>query len=192
MSFLAPVSRPWWLFFSVVFLAACSDDPVSYSAPVGINLKAKGDDVKNGVVVDEKNITTESGNPYGAFVSEARKRLGREPGRIEVSSASLLLGATSKGVTTLEQVLTGRVDLQFVMNDTNNTFLVGHLMGPTGPGPRAFTVDFAPSGLQGADWQKLLGGSFKVVLRGTAVSSFVGAKDTEADMQVTLQFAAFE
>ncbi len=50
-------------------LAACGDDPVSYSEPVGINLKAKSSDTINNVVTDDKGINTESGNPYGAFVS---------------------------------------------------------------------------------------------------------------------------
>lgn len=66
----------------LVVLAACGDDPVSFSAPVGINLKAKSGDVSNNVVSDEKGITTESSNPYGAFVTDARAQIGRDPGSI--------------------------------------------------------------------------------------------------------------
>ena len=51
---------------SVVSVVACSSDPVSYSAPVGINLKAKAGDAAAGAITESKGITTESGNPYGA------------------------------------------------------------------------------------------------------------------------------
>lgn len=170
---------------------ACSSDPVAYSAPVGINLKAKGGDVKGGVVVDDKGITTESGNPYGAFVTEARKSLGKDPSRIEVTSAQMLLGGASKGVSALEQVFTDRVDLLFVMNDTNNSFPVAHAIAPKGGGPVNFSVDFDAKTVQAADFSKLSGGGFKVVVRGAAAPTFAG-KDMEADLQVVLRFEAFE
>jgi hypothetical protein len=171
---------------------ACSGDPVSYSAPVGINLKATGEDARSGVVVDEKNVNTESGNPYGAFVGEARKQLGRDPGRIEVAQATLLLGGTSQGVTALEQVLLGRIDVQFVLDDTNNSYNVAHLENAAGTGPVAFQVDFRPESLAPTDQAKLLSGGFKVVLRSAAAPAFMGRKDASADLQVSLEFAAFE
>ena len=108
----------------VLCTGACGDDPVSYSAPVGINLKAKSADTVNGVVSDEKGIKTESGNPYGAFVNDARKQLGRDPGVIDVERVELFLGAGSTGVTALGEVFTGTVDVLFQMNDTNNSYPV--------------------------------------------------------------------
>jgi len=74
-------------FAALAVLAACGDDPVSFSAPVGIELKAKSDDVMNGVITEDKGITTESGNPYGAFINDATARLGRAPGRVEIDGA---------------------------------------------------------------------------------------------------------
>jgi hypothetical protein len=171
---------------------ACGADPVSYSAPVGINLKASGDEARSGVVVDEKNVNTESGNPYGAFVGAARTQLGREPGRIEVAKVTLTLGGTSQGVTALDQVLQGRVDIQFVLDDTNNSYNVAHLDSAAGSGPVAFQVDFAPGSLSPADRTKLLSGGFRVVLRSAAAPTFIGRKDAKADLQVSLEFAAFE
>src|ERR1051325_8993418 len=106
----------------LVVLAGCGDSPVNYSAPVGINLKAKSGDVVQNVVSDKKSITTESGNPYGAFVGAAQQRLGRDPSRIEITGITIVLGADSTGVTTLDQVFTGQVDVLFLMNDTNNTY----------------------------------------------------------------------
>jgi len=105
-------------------LAGCGDDPVSYSAPVGINLKAKSANSTNGVVTDEKGINTESGNPFGAFVTDARRELGRDPGYIDVDEVTVLLGAGSTGVTRLGEVFTGNVEVLFQMNDTNNTYPV--------------------------------------------------------------------
>src|SRR5215468_5571204 len=103
----------------LIVLAACGTDPVSFSAPVGINLKVKSGEVLSNAVSDQKAITTESGNPFGAFVSDAQHKLGKDPARIEVHQLTLTLGAQSIGVTKLEEVYTGDVDVAFIMNDTN-------------------------------------------------------------------------
>ena len=178
---------------SLLFLVACGDDPVSYSEPVGLTLKAKSDDTTNGVVTDEKGITTESGNPYGAFVSNARRELGNtDPGAIEVEKVELFLGADSTGVTTLGGVFNGNVEVLFQMNDTNNSYPVAHgtIEAATGAGPFGLAIDFDPA-IPDADYAKLLGGSFKVIVRGPAASGFE-TKGADADLQTTLTFAAFE
>src|ERR1041384_3376172 len=115
-----------------LLVAACGSDPVSFSAPVGINLKAKSGDVASTAISEDKAITTETGNPYGAFVSDATMKLGHEPTRIEIDHATLLLGAQSTNVTKLEDVFTGVVDVAFIMNDTGNTYDVGTVSNPTG------------------------------------------------------------
>lgn len=171
---------------------ACGDDPVSYSAPVGINLKAKGSDAKNGVVVDEKGITTESANPFGEFVKEARARLGgADPTRIELGHLTLTLGGKSKGVLALEEVFSGEVTVLFVMSDTDNSFNVGSVLDPKGAGPVDLAISFDHAQMGPADYEKLLAGSFKVVLRGAVATSFDGA-DAEADLLLTFGFSAFE
>ncbi|MGE0401331.1 MAG: hypothetical protein AB7T06_31785 [Kofleriaceae bacterium] len=177
-----------------VFAMGCSDDPLSYSAPVSINLKAKSGDTQNAVVTDEKNITTESGNPYGAFVSDAQDALdGRDPAVIDVDEVELFLGAGSTGVTTLGEVFAGEVDVLFQMNDTNNTYPVASrtLDAQTPAGPIAFDVEFPADDVPDADYAKMLTGSFKVVVRGGAATGFetMGA---DADLQTTFTFAAFE
>ena len=178
---------------AALLLAACGDDPVSYSEPVSINLKAKSDDVANGVLTDDKGITTESSNPYGAFVTNARRELGGvDPGSIEVDKIEVFLGAGSKGVTTLGEIYDGNLEVLFEMNDTNNSYTVGHgtITAATGAGPVGLAVDFDPA-LPSADYEKLLGGSFKVITRGPAAAGFNG-KTADADVQVTFTFAAFE
>ena len=174
-----------------VCTAACGDDPVSYSAPVGINLKAESGAVNNAVISDEKGITTESGNPYGAFMTDARTQLGHDPARVELDGLDLTLGATSTGVTALEQVFTGDVDVLFLMNDSNNTYNAGRVTNPTGPGPVEVDVSFASDAVTDVDWDKLLGGGFKVVIRGTAATDFA-SKGAKADLQLMFSFAAFE
>lgn len=176
------------------FAAACGDDPVSLSQPVGISLKAKSDDVQSngGSVTDEKAINTESGNPYGAFVTAARQALGgADPARIEVDKATLYLALTSTGVSALEEVFSAQVDIGFVMNDTNDSFPVARANAPTGRGPHELEVLFTPPAPGTTNFPKLLGGSFKVVLNGPAAAGFT-AKGANADLQVTFTFTAFE
>jgi hypothetical protein len=175
-----------------IALSACGgDDPVSYSAPVAINLKAESGAVSGTVVSDEKGITTETGNPYGAFVTDARAKLGADPGRVEIDGLSLTLGANSTGVTALEQVFTGPVEVLFLMNDTNNTYAVGTVIDPSGT-TKAVSVSFDTDVVvSSVDYAKFLGGSFKVVIRGTAATGFA-TKGAKADLQLTFTFAAFE
>jgi hypothetical protein len=174
-----------------ISMAACGADPISYSAPVGINLTAKSGDVMNSAISDDKGITTESGNPYGAFVNAAQVKLGHDPSRIEVDSVTLTLGAQSTGVTTLDEVYTGDVDVAMITNDTNNTYDVGHVTSPTGVGPDPIGVVFQSVDVPDADFAKMLSGSFKVVIRGTAATAF-SSKGAQANLQVTFTFAAFD
>jgi hypothetical protein len=180
------------LILLLLLAPACGSDPVSYSNPVGLNAKAKSGDVDNSVISEAKDIQTESGNPYKVFMDGAHQALGgRDPSVIEVTSLSLLLGAQSTNVTKLDEVFTGRVDALFLMNDTNNTFPVGHVMSPTGGGPVALDIDFDSSQFTGVDRTNLLAGKLKVVIRGTAAAGFAG-KGAEANLQLNLVFRALE
>ena len=176
---------------SLIAFAACSDDPVSYSAPVGINLKAESGSVSGTAISDEKSITTESGNPYGAFVADARAKLGHDASRIEIDEVTLTLGALSTGVTALEQVYAGDVDVLFLMNDTNNSYPIGRVGNPMGTGPVDVVVLLDSDAISDTDWPKFLGGSFKVIIRGTAATDFQ-SKGAKADLQLNFTFAAFE
>jgi hypothetical protein len=176
---------------SLPLVAACGSDPVSYSAPVGIEVHAKSGDVAQGVVTEQKDITTESGNPYGAFITDATAKLGgKQPARIEIDSLTLTLGAQSTGVTSLDQVVTGDVDVAFLANSSNNTFDAGHVTSPTGVGPVAIDPDFDWSMGGTQDTAQMLGGSFKVVLRGPAATDFM-TKGADATLELTFTFTAF-
>lgn len=175
-------------------LVACGDDPVSYSQPVTINLKAKSDDTVNNVVEDDKSITSENSNPYGKFVGDAKAALGgADPSRIALEATTLTLGAGSTGVLGLGEVFTGNVEVNFTTNDTNNTFPAawGVVAATVGSGPLELTSGFSTDPVSTTDFAKLLGGSFKVGIRGPAAAGFA-AKGADADIQVTLTFVAYE
>jgi hypothetical protein len=173
-------------------LAGCSDDPVNYSAPVGIELKTKSGEVTaSNALTPEKSITTESGNPYGAFVNEAEGKLGRAPGSLDLDKLTITLGAGSTNVANLEQVMTGDVYVSFLMNDTNNTYVIGHFGSPTGIGPVDGHSSYDWSAVAEQDIEKMLGGSFKVVLNAPAAADF-STKGAEAVLQLTFTFSAYE
>ena len=173
--------------------AACAGEPVTVSAPVGVSLKARSSEIVNGMVACDKPINTEPGNPYGAFVSDARARIGRDPGIIDVERVELFLGAGSVGVTSLGEVFAGDVDLLFQMNETNNAYLVarGAIGSGSAAGPVGFDVAFAAAEVPDLDYVRLLLGSFKLVARGPAAPSFE-TRGAVVDLQVTLTFAALE
>ncbi len=182
------------LAWTILAVAGCSDDALRYSEPVSINLKAKSADTVQGVVSDDKGITTESGNPYGKFVGDARDQLGgRDPGTIALEATTVLLGGGSTGVARLGEVFTGDVEVLFEMNDTGNSFPAAHgtIAATDGGGPIALAASFGSDGIGSADYAKLVGGSFKVVMRGPAAADFM-TKGADADIQITLTFAAYE
>jgi hypothetical protein len=73
----------------------------------------------------------------------------------------------------------------------DNTYEVGTVNNPSGVGPIEVAIGLAGGDLAPQDFTKYLGGSFKVVARGTAAPGFV-AKGAEASLQLTFTFAAFQ
>jgi hypothetical protein len=180
---------------SWTLIVGCSDDdPVNYSAPVGIELKAEADKVVSGALSEDKTITTESGNPYGAFIAGAQDALGGDdPSDIDVESVTVALAADSDGVVGLGEVFDGTFEVLFQMNDTDDTFAVA--AGPIGAdddgGPIELDVDYDSESVSEANYDKLLSGSFKVVYRAPVQASFAGS-GSKANLQVTFTFVAYE
>ena len=180
------------ILLGAVVLAACGgDDPVSYSAPVGINLKVESGDVSGAAISNDKDITNETGNPYGDFVTDARDQIGTDPTRVELEHLTLTLGAQSTGVTALEQVYVGDVDVLFLMHETNNTYPAGRVTNPSGAGPIEVDVLFESDAVATQDWSKFLSGGYKVSIRGPAAPDF-STKGATADLLLSFTFAAFE
>lgn len=172
-------------------LGACSD-PVSTSSPISLNDKIKSGDVKSGTGTLKKSVTSESGNPWSAFIKDTRDQLGGDPGDIELLSASLTLSTESKGVTSIGEVFAGAVDVQFEMNDSNNIYPVA---GTTVDAEAGRTVELMPdfdfSSIAEQDREKLFNGSFDVILTGPVVAGFESA-DAEAAFQMSFVFESFE
>jgi hypothetical protein len=177
--------------FPCIALAACTTT-AGYSGPVGIDLKAKSGDVVNGTLTERKDINTETGNPYGAFTNAATAQLGnRPPSRIELTSASLLLGGQSSGVASLAQVVTGEVDVSFYVDSSGNTYDAARVANPTGSGPVAMNVVFDWSQIAPGDISAMLNGQFKVVLRAPAAAGYA-TSNASADLETTFTFEALE
>lgn len=182
------------LFLAVAALAAagCGDDPVSYSDPVGMSLSVASGDVDNGTLFDEKNINTESGNPYGAFSSAAQDAIGGTPSSIEVEAATLAI-EDSTGVAALEEIFAGDVDVAFVMNGSDEAYPVAVRTVAAGDeaGPVDLHVHFDSDAITDADYADLVAGSFKVTLSGDAAAGFADAS-ADADLSLLLTFTAYE
>jgi len=175
------------LLLGLSLLAACTDAPISYSDEVGIALKAN---VVDGMVLDDKNINTESGNPYAAFISDARAALGKDPGAIEVDRIELAVSGGT--VTQLGEVFGGDVEVLFEINDGNTRYVVGSAtILPGLDGPQQLDIAFSSAAVTSADYPRLVGGGFKVITTGPAAAGFDGKAHT-ADLEVRFNFAAFE
>ncbi len=176
-------------------LLACGSDVVNFSAPVGITISLKSANAATAApyafTPQSKLISTEQGNPYGAFVNEATRQLGRAPSRISVSYLWVELLPSSKGVTDLGQVAS-QLGVGFELVGTTVT-PVGAAAGPTGAIGTGFPMatSFDSAGLDPTAFSSLLGGSFPVVLTGDAVSTFPSANAT-ADLQVIFGFVAYK
>ena len=181
------------LLASALVAGACTDEPVTYSEPIGIRLQTSSSAVTNGIVTDDKQITTEQGNPYGHFMTSAKELLaGKAPSAIVIEGATLALAPTSTGVTALGEVFTGAVSIDFLINDSNNSYGVasGEVAGDTAA-TLELDAHFDSGALPEFDFLKLLGGNFKVVVRGTAAGGFAD-KEAKVDLDTTLTFSAFE
>ena len=173
--------------------SACSDDAINYSEPVGISLQFKSSDVVAGRILVDKNINTESGNPYAAFVKTAETKIGAAPGRIDVASATLTVESSSKQVTRLGEIFAGDCKLGFVLNTGNVALAVATrtmAAADTG-GPVELTATFDSAALDATQYAQLVAGSFKVSLDCATATTFAGLGAT-ADLKATFTFGAYE
>jgi hypothetical protein len=183
-------ARQATVLLAVLATACGTRDPVTYSVPVGISLDVKSGDAAGGAIRVDKNIRTESGDPYGAFVNAAVKTLGGAPSRIGVASATLALEPSSTGVTTLQQVFTGTTRLSFEPNGTSTLYAAASVDLPTGAGPVPMQVSFDSTSMTPPDYAALVGGNFQVVLTGTPAAGF-GSTAVTARLQAVLTFVAY-
>ncbi len=102
---------------AIAFLQGCSDDDdgtVGHSGDIAINQNLSQGDVVAGALANEKNITTESGNPCGKFINDAETVLGRPPSSIRVDEVMIELTIGDVGITGLSSLWDGVVTVSFV------------------------------------------------------------------------------
>jgi hypothetical protein len=179
----------------VLSLAACSsDEPLTHSAPVGITINVKASEVAAGKLVADKNINTESGNPYGAFISNAKTALdGKDPARIALAGLTIALDtAKSSGVTTVGGVFIGACKIQFTMSGSGTVYPIGNkaFVAADGAGPISMTATFDSAAMPAADLSELIGGQFKMGIDCGAATTFTGNAD--ATLITTMTFEAFD
>jgi hypothetical protein len=169
---------------------SCEDDeePVAQTDTIVIQLAGiKEGDIHDGVVEKDKNVATEVGNPYGAFLQAARVALGRNPGRIAVTSVAITLGGDSRGVISFADLFVGETNV-FLRADVGGTVYVARVTAPTGVGPLDCEViagDAALAPIRDA----LLSGNFRVGIRGT--TNRLPPDDFAARVDVRIGFAAY-
>jgi hypothetical protein len=160
---------------------------VGYSGPVSIRLdKFKDDEVRNGAFDVDKNLSTETGNPYGAFLNAARGALGRAPAAVLVDRVTLTLGSDTTGVTAFEQFMGSPMTLYLASSSA--TVNVGTVTQPMGPGPVEVTVTATRDTLAPIQAALTSGGGVKVGIRVPAAAAL--PRRFDAKVSVVLYFRA--
>ena len=165
-------------------LTGCPEEPVAYSETVSLKLSGmKEGDVKNNELSEEKNVNSESGNPYGAFVKAATDALGRSPGRIAPTSAFLRIHSDSTGVTGFEEIFTS---MELFFSDSATTIPVGTVDAPQGSSVEVPLDDVNLEALH----DSMVGGDFKVGVRGPTQAT---TRDKfELRISIDIIFEAYE
>lgn len=181
------------VYISVLFLglfgsalSACADDPIAYSETVSVKLSGiKNGDLANGQASEDKNINTESGNPYAEFIKNARAALGgHDPSRIEITKADVRVHADSKNVSTLDAVFTS---LELFVATSATTIPVGSRNAPIGSTASIVldeNLNYEPV------YAVMLGGDFKIGVRGPVVA--LPPTDFELKLTIDVRFVAYE
>jgi len=127
---------------------------------------------------------------YRAFLGAAMARLGKNPSRVEVRSATLRLLPTSTGATKLDDVLAGNVVVSFAMA-APTLYDVASVRSPAVAGPVSLQVRFVPGSVAVVDMTHLCSGYLDVYLGGTLAAGFDPAAST-AQFEVSLDLVAVE
>lgn len=165
-------------------IGGCSD-AVSHSETVSLKLGGmKEGDLKENKLSEEKNVNSESGNPYGVFIKNAKAQLdGRDPGQVAPVSAFLRMHSDTTGVTGFEEVFTS---MELFFSNSATTIPVGTVASPSGTSVEVVLTDTNLEALHAS----MVSGDFKVGVRGPATI----APPNKFDLRITvdIKFEAFE
>jgi len=182
------VGRSLLVVLSLAGLAGC-ESPAASSDTIVIRLSGiKEGDVADGVVEREKNVTTETSNPYARFLADARAALGRDPSRVEVDAVSITLGGDTRGVAGFQELFSGETNV-FLRDDVGGTVYVGRVGAPSGVGPVECEVVATEESLAPI-LPALLSGAFRVGVRGP--TNRLATDDFDAKVEVSIRFSALE
>lgn len=179
------------LFALTALALGCGDgtadtNTVGYSGPVNVRLdKFKDGDVRNDAFDSDREINMESGNPYAAFLRDARTALGRDPAAVVLDRMTFTLASDSRGVTGFEQIFAGTAVVYFATSSV--TVNVGSVAMPSGAGPITVQVTATRADLAPIN-PALLSGNFKVGMRVGAAAGRPASFDVKAS--TTLYFRA--
>lgn len=179
----------------LVALAGCGDalGPIdSQSISLTINSMNASDIDPPGTIEKDKNISTETGNPWGALLVSAESTCGADPVGFEVLSASITLDvAGSSDVTTFEDVISDEASVHFLStqgSDASATrVVIASSVSVTGTGPVELVVTATRSQLQTLI-ERLIGGDFHVGL--SADTDRLDSDSFSMDVIVTFQVRA--
>ena len=167
----------------------CEEDPVGVEDRIVIQLSGiKESDINSGTVQKSKNVTTETSNPYGAFLQDARQTLGRDPSRIGVTMVQITLAGDSRGVASFGDLFNGTVEV-FLDADVGGTVPVARVSAPGGSGPIDLELVSDEASLAPI-LAALLATNFRVGIRGATPRT--GSDDFDARIDVRIGFAAYE
>ena len=131
MTHVFPISTFAPLWMTLIFLLAGCGSPVAVSDYISLKLSGiKDGDVKNGQVSTDKNVNTESGNPYAEFLRKVSLELnGAAPSVIEVDSVALQVHSESKGISDFGVLFT---DIEIFISTSDTTVSLGTIEATTG------------------------------------------------------------
>lgn len=176
--------------------AGCSDeDPILYSDVVDLKFTiASGDVDGDGNIGEDKNVNTESGNPYGAFIAAAQEEVGGDPARIVLDDVALTLEANSTNVALLGEVFAGNTSITFETNSGTKYVVATRAFVAADPATIAFEAvetELSANANTAEKYTEIVGGQFKVGVEGVAAAGFAAA-NASANLTISLSFTAFQ
>lgn len=146
-----------------------------------------------GTVSKDENISTESGNPWGAFARAAKDECGGDPVAFEVLTTTMSLDVDgSDNVAAFEDVISGAATVYFLSTSGSDATAtradVASAATVTGIGPVTMSVGASRTALEPL-LDRLVGGDFHVGLR--AATALTDDDDFSMDVQIALSARAF-
>lgn len=169
----------------------CSDpNHPDYIAKVELTMQARVD-ADGELVVAQRDISSQDGNPYLSFLMNARIRLEREPARIDIETIKMSLANKSSGVANLGEVFRGPTEALLILDTSGAPTVAAQTeIGEIALDEITFATDF-PDDISGARLDLLRAGGFPVSVRGEVAPGFA-ERGVAAPLAVAITFSAYK